>query len=76
VQRPALCGEAQREVAPVDLVDTALHQALRDQAIDETARAVAGLADEQTAECVQRQRSVIPQDPEDFGLRRRDSERA
>ena len=65
---PALRGQAERQVAPVDGVDAALHQPLCDKAIDEPARTGARLADQESAELVERQRPVITQDPQDLGL--------
>jgi hypothetical protein len=49
---------------------------LTDQSLDQAAGARARLADQQTAERVERQRAVVAQDPQYFGLGRGDAERA
>src|SRR5690348_2215331 len=76
VQGPSLRGEAEREVTPVDLVDAAFHQSLGDEAIDETARAVARFADEQPAESIECERTVVPEDAQNLCLGRRYAQRA
>src|SRR5438094_14630 len=68
VQRAALRSQAEREITPVDRVDAAFDQTLRDEPVDEPARAVAGLADEQSAEGVQRQWAVVAEHAQNLCL--------
>jgi hypothetical protein len=68
-------GQAQRQEASVLWVGVALDQSLRDQAINQPARAVPGLADQQATQGAQRERTVVPEYPDHLALRRRHPER-
>ena len=76
IVRATLRGEGECEVAPVDLVDAALNQALGNKPVHETAGAVAGFADQQPTQGIQGERAVVAQDAQNLGLGRRDSQRA
>jgi hypothetical protein len=75
IEALTVCGEAQHDVPPVFRVHVPPDQALRDEAVDQPARAVAGLADQELAECGEGQRSVVTEHAQDLGLRRGHAQR-